>query len=210
MASPFVWHELLTSDPEAATAFYSSVFGWTATAGGLASSGRASAGVRASKLHPHWAPFVRVPDPEASAEAALRAGGRIAGRPSSPAGIVLVDPRDVPTVVTSAEGNDPFVWHILESTDVEASKAWMAAIAGFSSPEGSGLWRGDEQIASLVRAEHDRWLVHLLSADRLATRARALSLGASVEKADVDASGHGTFDVLVDPQGAAFCLFQAP
>ncbi len=35
MAGAFVWHELMTTDAAAATAFYTSVIGWTAQDGGL-------------------------------------------------------------------------------------------------------------------------------------------------------------------------------
>jgi hypothetical protein len=46
--------------------------------------------------------------------------------------------------------------------------------------------------------------------DRLAVRARALALGGRLEHGDVDASGHGHYDVIADPQGAVFCAFQEP
>src|SRR5262245_6712745 len=90
MTSPFVWHELLTSDPAAAIGFYTSLFGWEPADGGLAVAGRRAVGVRASKLHPHFAPFVRVDDVEAAVAAAAKAGGRVAGRPSAPEGAVLL------------------------------------------------------------------------------------------------------------------------
>src|SRR5262245_39297283 len=207
MASPFVWHELLTSDAQAALSFYSALFGWSVVDDTLVVGGRALAGVRMVKLAPHWAPFVRVADPEAAARACAAAGGRVAGRPSTPAGVVLVDPRGVPTVVTSHDGADLFAWHILESTDVTATAAWIETITGWRAPAGRGLWRDDEQVGSLVAASHDRWLGLLLVDDRLAIRERALALGAHLEQGDIDASGHGYYDVLADPQGAVFCPF---
>ena len=208
MSSPFVWHELLTSDPVAASAFYAALFGWTVDGPTFLVDGGRVAGARASKIPPHWAPFVQVHDPEASALAAVAAGGRVAGRPSQPAGIVLLE-RGNPTVATAESGVDVFAWHILESTDPAASAAWLATIAGLSAPPGRGLWRGDAQVGSLVSGTHDRWLCLVHVDDRPATRARAIALGATVERADVDASGHGTYDVLLDPQGAAFCVFSA-
>jgi hypothetical protein len=210
MPSPFVWHELLTSHPDAAQAFYAALFGWEPVDSGFAIGGRRVLGVRKAGIHPHWAPFVRVDDPEGSAAAAVAAGGRVAGRPSLPPGIVLLDPRGVPTVVIAADGADVFAWHVLASTDTGASAAWLAAIAGFSAPPGRGLWHGGEQVGSLVAAAHDRWLVHVLVEDRRQARDHALSLGGTVVQADVDASGHGSFDIVADPQGAAFCIFQAP
>src|SRR5262245_21466480 len=121
MASPFVWHELLTPDPEAARTFYAALFGWEVADGGFVVGGRRVAGVRASKIHPHWAPFAQVADPEAAAARCVAAGGRVAGRPSDPPGIVLLDARGVPTVATAHDGADLFAWHALESSDVAAS-----------------------------------------------------------------------------------------
>ncbi len=209
MPSPFIWHELLTSDAAAARTFYHQLLGWELAGEGFAVDGLRVAGVRNSKIVPHWAPFVRVADPEACARAVASAGGRVAGRPESPPGIVLLDPRGVPTVASAAEGRDLFVWHILESTDVSASGAWLAATVGLTVPARGGLWRGEEQVGSLVSGTHDQWLCHVLVADRHAVRERALGLGARVEAADVEASGFGSFDTLLDPQGAAFCVFQA-
>lgn len=212
MTSPFVWHELLTSDAAGALAFYTRLFGWKDDAGALLVNGARALGVRKGPPHrsPHWAPFVRVADVEAAVRAGVAGGGRVAGDPSAPPGKVLVDARGVATVVTAHQGNDPFAWHILESTDVSASEAWLTAIVGFTSLPGRGLWRDGEQVASLTRGAHDRWLCHVAVDDRRTLRARAIELGGSVESADVDASGHGSYDVLLDPQGAPFCAFQAP
>src|SRR5438045_5138692 len=106
--SAFVWHELLTSDPDGALAFYSALFGWAVDGRTLVVGGQPVAGIRAAKLAPHWAPFVRVADPEAAAAACTAAGGRIAGRPEKPPGVVLVDARGVPTVATTHAGRDLF------------------------------------------------------------------------------------------------------
>lgn len=213
MPSPFVWHELLTTDPVAASIFYSQLFGWEVVDGGFAINGARVAGVRASTIHAHWAPFVRVPDPEGSALAAVAAGGSIAGSSSSPVGIVLLD-RGVPTVVTTSRGRllgdgGLFAWHIRESRDVAAAAAWLGATVGWTSPGRGGLWVDGAQVASLMTGEHDRWLGHVLVKDRRSVRATAVGLGATVEQADVDAWGHGSFDVLLDLQGAEFCLFEA-
>jgi predicted enzyme related to lactoylglutathione lyase len=206
--SPFVWHELLTTDPPAALAFYTALFGWASQDGALVAGGRKVAGVRASKIPPHWAPFVHVADPEAAAVRGVAGGGRIAGRPTAPPGVVLVDPRGVPTVLCAQPGDDVFTWHILESTDVAGSAAWLETIAGFGAPPGRGLWRGAEQVGSLAAAAHDRWLGLVLVPERRAVRERALSLGGRLEQGDVEAAGNGSYDVLLDPQGAAFCAFQ--
>jgi predicted enzyme related to lactoylglutathione lyase len=208
MPSPFVWHELLTSDRKAAIAFYTSLFGWQFIGESFVVDGERVAGVRETSLHPHWAPFVAVKDPDHSARAAAGAGGRVAGQPSSPSGIVLIDPHGVPTVVTAHQGKDLFAWHILESSDVHTSAAWLETIAGWSAPPGRGLWRGDEQIASLAESPRDRWLGLALVKSHREARDRAVSLGATVQQPDVDASGHGVYDVIVDPQGAVLALFQ--
>lgn len=110
-ASRFVWHELMTSDAMAATAFYSAVLGWTTTVqqvhGGdytLASAGGTQiAGLmtltpeaRAAGAPVAWLGYVAVPDVDAGAAAAQAAGG-----------MVCHPPFDIPEVGRFATIADP-------------------------------------------------------------------------------------------------------
>jgi predicted enzyme related to lactoylglutathione lyase len=54
----------------------------------------------------------------------------------------------------------------------------------------------------------DSWLVYFGTPDVDADVRKATDLGASVIAGPTDIPGTGRFAVLIDPQGAAFALFQ--
>jgi predicted enzyme related to lactoylglutathione lyase len=107
----FIWYELMTSDAEAAKAFYRAVVGWeTQDLGGphagytiLNSAGRGVGGLMTlpaeaceKGAEPGWVGYVGVDDADAAAWAAERAGGRI-----------LRAPADIPEVGRFAVLADP-------------------------------------------------------------------------------------------------------
>ena len=84
-SSAFAWDELLTDDPEAATAFYVALLGFTVEtidlgAGAryrvLCSDGRRVAGVikHPADAHPHWLPYLAVQDVDAATRQAIALG----------------------------------------------------------------------------------------------------------------------------------------
>jgi len=95
MATPqgaFVWYELMTSDPAAATAFYSQALGWSAADSGmpgmsytLVSAGPARVGgimaipeqARAMGAAPGWIGYIAVADVDAAAARVVAAGGAV-------------------------------------------------------------------------------------------------------------------------------------
>ncbi len=88
MAGAFVWHELMTTDPVAATAFYSNVIGWTPQDSGMPgctlmlADGTHAAGLmaqppQAAGSPPGWVGYVEVADVDASAAQAKTLGGTI-------------------------------------------------------------------------------------------------------------------------------------
>lgn len=98
----FNWCELLTSDVEAAKAFYSKLFGWkiepfksapdsppynVINAGSKGIGGIMSIPAGCGDLSPCWGAYVAVKDVDATVRAAERLGGRL-----------LLPPRDIPTV----------------------------------------------------------------------------------------------------------------
>ena len=107
----FVWYELMTSDPQAAAAFYRDVIGWTAQDAGMpgkpytlfSASDTMVAGlmaipdeVRAMGIPPCWTGYVGVADVDAML-ADLRAAGGTLRRPAE----------DIPTVGRFAVVADP-------------------------------------------------------------------------------------------------------
>src|ERR1700749_2289816 len=85
----FVWHELMTTDPDAASDFYSGVVPWTTQDSGMPSytlfmSGKNRAGGLMalpeddpSGTPPHWIIYIAPPDVEQTVEAAEKLGGKV-------------------------------------------------------------------------------------------------------------------------------------
>jgi predicted enzyme related to lactoylglutathione lyase len=107
----FVWYELLTPDPQAAEAYYSSVIGWGTlptpgqdgpytlfTVGETPVCGLMKLPDEARKLGapPHWMGYVVVEDVDTSTNAALQLGATI-----------YVEPRDIPKICRFSVIADP-------------------------------------------------------------------------------------------------------
>lgn len=107
----FVWHELMTTDPDAAVDFYPAVLGWGTQAweGGeqpytMWTVGEAPLGgvmelpaeAREQGAPPHWLPYIETPDVDRTAARAQELGGRL-----------LVPPTDIPSVGRFAVIADP-------------------------------------------------------------------------------------------------------
>jgi predicted enzyme related to lactoylglutathione lyase len=113
MADKFFWYELMTSDADAAIAFYSAVVGWTAAdhvnsdldfrytilnagergVGGLI---QISEAMREGGARPAWVGYVHADDADSRAESIRQAGGRI-----------MMGPDDIPNVGRVAMVADP-------------------------------------------------------------------------------------------------------
>jgi predicted enzyme related to lactoylglutathione lyase len=106
----FVWDELMTSDPDAATSFYGEVFGWKSRGMDMGEMGtytifsrgedddvagcmRIPQGVQAP---PHWLPYIAADDVDAKAARAKELGAT-----------VFVEGTDIPNVGRFAVVQDP-------------------------------------------------------------------------------------------------------
>lgn len=108
----FIWHELMTGDPEAATEFYRAVIGWDARDAGvggmsytlLSAGGRDVAGLMAlpaeaaaAGARPGWLGYVAVDDVDAMAARLRQQGGAVHRAPEDIPGIgrfaVVADPQ---------------------------------------------------------------------------------------------------------------------
>jgi predicted enzyme related to lactoylglutathione lyase len=109
-------------------------------------------------------------------------------------------------------------WNELSTSDLEKSKAFYSDVFGWE-------WGGAEEYAEAKLGERvvagvmprrpdmpeevpDHWLVYFGSADVDADAERAGGLGAQVLVEPTDIPGTGRFAVFLDPQGAAFALYQ--
>lgn len=126
--SPFVWYELLTSDPAAALDFYRHVVGWNAEDAGVAGMeyqllmvGTTSIGgvmrlpeeARTGGAQPGWIGYVGVGvgDVDAHAQQIVAAGGRLLHEPQDIPSIgrfaFVTDPQGAPFVVFSGQSDLP-------------------------------------------------------------------------------------------------------
>jgi uncharacterized protein len=120
----FSWSELMTSDPAAAAAFYSQLFGWKSETmdvgtgpyhvlkvGEVSVGGIMAMPPNAGPMPPHWGSYVTVDKVEQTVDKCLSLGGK-----------VLVPPTDVPTVGRFAVLQDPQGAVINVMAYAEASK----------------------------------------------------------------------------------------
>lgn len=157
-ACPFVWYELMTTDPPAAEAFYRGVIGWSAADAAtpgmkytLFSVGATAIGgmmalpddAKARGVPPNWTAYVGVDDVDAMAARVRAAGGSIHHPPQDIPGVgrfaVLADPHGAVLCLfkgASAErGPQPpagtpgtFGWHELYAGDLDAAWAFYSEL----------------------------------------------------------------------------------
>jgi predicted enzyme related to lactoylglutathione lyase len=155
----FVWHELVTTDPEAAQEFYKGVVGWTTSdmeggdidysfwwAGDNMVGGVMELPPEAAAMHspPSWLAYTEVPDCDASVAQAEKLGAKVLMPaktvPQAGRFAVLQDPQGaVFAVITSemppAPENDPapkeFSWHELTTTDQPAAISFYEQLFGW-------------------------------------------------------------------------------
>ncbi|MDX1530109.1 MAG: VOC family protein [Rhodothermales bacterium] len=158
----FCWVELLTTDAEAAKAFYGDLFGWsnTDTPAGpdttyttFQHDGRDVGGLyemnaeqRAEGTPPHWLLYACVDDAGAAAERVRQHGGAVLAEPfdvmeagriaivQEPAGatFALWEPREHPGAGVVGEPAS-LCWSELASRDAEASGAFLSRLFGWDT-----------------------------------------------------------------------------
>ena len=221
----FVWHDLLTTEPDAATRFYPRVTGWTVqqwdedpsyrmwVAGGVPIGGvtRLPDETRRMGASPHWMPHITVPDVDATIRQATGIGGRVVA-PARDLSVgryaVLADPSGAIVSVfkpaPTSGGGPPddavpmmgdFSWHELATKDYKAAWDYYRALFGWV-PKGSF----DMGPAGTY------WMFGRPGVDR--------ALGGMYNKGPNVPNAHWLCYVrvamLADPQGAAFAVDYMP
>jgi uncharacterized protein len=155
----FVWHELMTTDTDAAIDFYSHVVPWKTQDSGMPSytlwmSGKFRAGGLMalpedgpSGTPPHWLVYVGTPDVDETVESAEKLGGKVLKPASDIPNVgrfaVLSDPQGATfAVYTPAPpsgdevppggGVGDFTWHELATTDLEGALNFYSELFGWS------------------------------------------------------------------------------
>jgi len=154
----FVWHELMTPDPEAAMEFYTRVIGWKTQAwdqnpsyimwmtergpiGGLMTL---PAEAKLQGAPPHWLAYIDTPDLDATVADAVRLGGRVlkpaTGIPNVGRFAILADPQGAVFAAHTSESSMPqsdtpqvgaFSWHELATTDPVAAFGFYQELFGW-------------------------------------------------------------------------------
>ena len=150
----FCWHGVISTKPDEAARFYSTVLGWDVvsmpmgdeTATMLSASGVPRAHVAAPPMEgvpSHWDNYLRVDDVDAASVSAVANGGQIVvpgtdippGRFSvvtSPSGAMICLFREAdPSSEHAPDGVGSIHWVELHSTDLGADVPWLKATFGF-------------------------------------------------------------------------------
>lgn len=152
----FVWHELMTTDPQAAGTFYSKVLPWKTQPSGMPDytlwvAGKTQTGglmaqpesARQSGAPPSWLIYIGTPDVDATAAAAERLGGKVLKAPADIPGVgryaVLADPQGAAFAVFKPGAPAPdgaaatdFSWHELATSDQHAALTFYSELFGWS------------------------------------------------------------------------------
>jgi predicted enzyme related to lactoylglutathione lyase len=163
----FVWHELMTTDTDAAAAFYSKVVPWKTQDSGMPSytlwmAGKTQVGGLTglptegtdSGTPPHWIVYVASPDVDATVAEAQRLGGKVlkgaTDIPNMGRYAVLTDPQGATFAVYSPPGTPPngagasggpgeFTWHELATTDYAAAMSFYSELFGWEKGPGHDM-----------------------------------------------------------------------
>jgi uncharacterized protein len=161
MQNPFAWHDLMTSEVDAAKDFYTRVVGWNfthqppdyavANAGGKGMGGIMAMPAEAKGMSPFWAGYVYTPDVDEACARVTALGGSIYRAPWEIPGVirmaVICDPTgaslnlmqplsqdDGPPAEPGTPGT--VAWNELISTDPEAAADFYCQLFGWTKGEG--------------------------------------------------------------------------
>lgn len=231
----FVWHDLVTTDPEAAAAFYGGVLGWTwerpgdgawrvAHAGDHRVAGLLPIGEGAS---PHWLCHVAVDDPAQVCRRLAFLQGQVLLPPDAETGgtAVAADPAGAVFGIVGGEavGDESppgAVAHheLLGPRPDLGARVYRTLLGWTAGPPvriGTGdrisLSAGGRPVATLSAwpssdAVPPQWVPYVRCADLAGAVARARAAGATLLDPDHALPGQGAAALLSDPQGAVFGL----
>jgi uncharacterized protein len=160
LTGKFVWHDLVTEDPEACRRFYGALLGWEfedtrrgdrpyilARAGGRYVAGIVAVPPDASQELSQWLGYMSVPDVDAAAAKVTQAGGRALVAPREVGSIgraaVVLDPQGAPVGLLRLAAGDPadeaspilgrFFWMEYLAKEPDAALSFYKDLAGYES-----------------------------------------------------------------------------
>jgi len=186
---------------------------------------------------PTWMGHVQVGDVDAAAAMVKKFGGIIHKEPTDIPTVgrfsVIGDPQgaaismfkpDSPMTLHDKSKDQEFCWNELMTSDSVAAFGFYSKIFGWKMMQEMdmgpiGLYRvygvGDTQLGGMMAVPKGApmppmWIYYIQISDLDATIAQATKKGAQVMNGPMDVPGGGRIAQLMDPQGAAFALHQAP
>lgn len=240
----FVWFEHISNDPDAAGKFYAELLGWKSE--GFPMGGQTyhmiqngAEGIGGMRTAPagapsHWMAYLSVPDVDASAASAQKAGAKVLMPPTDfppvGRGAALADPQGaVFSIWHGAEGDRADVkpiaigdwyWNELMTSDADAALKFYQGVFGYSQdsmdmgPMGTyyilnkdGVRRGGLMKSPDPKAPTS-WTPYVRVADCDAAAAKAKQLGATIYTPPTDIPNVGRFAIFADPTGAALGIIR--
>ena len=150
----FIWHDLMTPDPQSAGKFYEALFGWQIDYEGqyavVRNGGKLIAGIL--QVEPAdgreeqgvWLPTVSVADVDAAASRVKAGGGTVMKGPldmdKRGRAVLISDPQRADLVLLSAKGGDPadaeaaigdWLWDEIWTDDPENIEEFYASVLGY-------------------------------------------------------------------------------
>ncbi len=193
----------------------------------------------AVKMHtpPNWMAHVQVENVDKTAAKAKQIGGKVHKEPTDIPTVgrfaVIADPQgafiSVFTPKTPMELHDlsksgEFCWNELMTSDPAAAAKFYSELFGWKILEEMdmgpiGIYRvfglGDKQMGGIMKTPPGAptppmWIYYTETPDLDAAIARATNDGGKLMNGPMDVPGGGRIAQLMDPQGAAFAMHQAP
>jgi uncharacterized protein len=186
---------------------------------------------------PHWNSYVTVEDVDSAVAMAIELGGSVLmpGRDIERIGrmAVIADPTGAAVALWEPRGhigaglvNVPgaLCWNDLGTTDVDAAMAFHGELFGWTFEKRMDddplrymrIQNGDTENGSIhlqgedERATPPRWDVYFATSDLDGSTSRLTELGGRVLVPPLEVPAGGRVSVALDPQGAAFGLFDGP
>ena len=186
---------------------------------------------------PHWMAHVQVENVDATATQVKKLGGKIYKEPADIPSVgrfaIIGDPQGAVLSIFTPSGPmnlhdsskaGEFCWNELMTSDAPAAFDFYSKIFGWKVVQEMdmgpmGTYRvfgiGDKQLGGMMTIPKGQptppmWLYYTEIPDLDAAVSRATKNGAKVMSGPMDVPGGGRIAQLMDPQGAAFALHQAP
>ena len=246
----FCWYDLMTSDPKAAKDFYTKVIGWgtepweggpmpytmwKASRGPIGGVTELPEEVKQAGAPPHWIAYISVDDVAASANEALKLGGKIEKEPTEIPNqgtfAVLSDPQGAVFCIYKSASDMPspegppqtgeFSWHELNTSDHESAWSFYEKLFGWEKTTSMDMGpelgtyqmygRQGTELGGMFNKPKEMpgppfWLYYAKVDDVHQTVEKVKDNGGKILNGPMEVPGGDWIAQCMDPQGAAFAI----